>query len=59
MTMVCMNAHKKSKAPALPFLNGLGCPSSVLSLNPVIFPRYLVKTLSMKTAAVDKKLYDF
>jgi hypothetical protein len=50
---------KKSKAPALPFPDGLGCPQLRSLPKPGITPAFLSKTLSTNTSPVDKKLYEF
>ncbi|MAK17219.1 MAG: hypothetical protein CMN41_01075 [SAR116 cluster bacterium] len=54
------SAHKKSKAPALPFLNGLSCPQLRSLPKPGVHAALSIdQTLSTKTAAVDKNLYEF
>jgi hypothetical protein len=54
------SAHKKSKAPALPFLNGLSCPQLRSLPKPGVRAALSIdQTLSTKTAAVDKNLYEF
>jgi hypothetical protein len=54
------SAHKKSKAPALPFLNGPGCPQLRSLPKPGVQPALsMSKTLSTKTTPVDKNLYEF
>jgi hypothetical protein len=50
---------KKSKAPALPFPDGLDCPQLHSLPKPGITPAFLNKTLSTNTSPVDKKLYEF